>query len=413
MIVRGMKIRKVFATNSKPTIEIDIRTKAGTVSSSVPMGTSTGKHEAVYLPVEDAIQKFAMVSRYFRTNEFHSMEDVDVTLHKIDVTSNFSYIGGNVSIGVSSAFLKAFALEADLEVFEYVYNMAMKKRERNGLEKEKPKMPMPLCNVIGGSHTRNKLGQPNIQEFLLMPVHQKSFSDSITRMSKAYIETGERLENEDEGFMYSKNIESAWATKLGIGKVLEILTRVAGNELFKIGMDVAASNLWDGSRYVYTRRDIRGDIVQEKLIRTEQLNFVDDLARRYPIAYIEDPFEEDDYVSHATLNNALSARNVMVCGDDLYATNIGRLQVGIEHKSTSAVIVKPNQIGTISDAMKFVELAKKNGMKTVMSHRSGETEDVLICHLATGLGCDYVKFGISGERTAKLNEMIRIEEDMM
>jgi enolase len=143
------------------------------------------------------------------------------------------------------------------------------------------------------------------------------------------------------------------------------------------------------------------------------LNFVTDLAKRFPIVYVEDPFEEDDFVSHSTLTHRLSDRNILVCGDDLYATNPYRLQKGIEYKSTNAVIVKPNQAGTITDTFKFVEEAKKNGLKTVVSHRSGETEDTLICHLAVGLACDYVKLGISGERTTKINEMIRIEEAMV
>jgi len=417
MIVRGMSIRKIFATNGKPTIEIHLQTPSGEVSAAVPVGTSTGKHEAMYLPIDDAVRKFAMASRHFRTNDFHSIEDVDIALHSMDVTSNFSEIGANVALGISSAFLKAFAQEKNVEVFEYLYNEIMQKRKREGEEVPgRIKMPMPLCNMIGGHHGKSdkmKTTQSAIQEFLLFPVHQRSFADSVAKMSEAYRVIGEQLANEDGDFVYAKNIESAWSTKLQTEEILQILTRVAGENLFSIGMDVAASSMWDGRNYIYVRKDQSGDVIEEKLLRIDQLNMIEDLIRRFPaIKYIEDPFEEDDFISHGTLNQRLAAlkKEVMICGDDLYATNPERLEVGIGNKSTNAVIVKPNQIGTITDAIKFAEAARKAGQKVVMSHRSGETEDTLIAHLAVGLGCDYVKFGISGERAAKLNEMIRIEE---
>ncbi len=413
MIARNLKIRKVFATNSIPTLEVELTTKDGTVKSAVPMGTSTGKHEAVSLPVDDAIRKFSMVGRYFRTNSFTDMEDVDATLHSIDDTDNFRNIGGNLALAVSSVFLKAFAMDADLEVFEYVYNIYKKVIQKHDGKLGKPDMPMPICNMIGGWHGKSASAQSNIQEFLLLPVHQKSFSSSMNRMMESYMIIGKQLANEDENFMYGKNLESAWTTQLSIDEILDILSRVAGKNLFKIGLDVAASDIWDGRHYVYNRRNGVGNIVQEKLIRTEQLNFIEDLSMRYPIEYIEDPFEQGDYVSHAILLQHTTKNNLMICGDDLYATNVGRLQVGIENKSTNAVIVKPNQVGTITDTMKFVELAKKNGMKTIMSHRSGETDDNLISHLAVGMDCDYVKFGTSGERVVKINELLRIEEKMI
>ena len=418
MIVREMSIRKIFATNAKPTIEIKMQTPNGEVRAAVPIGTSTGKHEAMCLPVDDAIRKFAMVSRHFRTNDFHSMEDVDIALHTIDVTSNFSYIGANVALGISSAFLKAFAQEKNVEVFEYLYNEIMQKRKREGEEvPDRMKMPMPLCNMVGGHHGKvgktKHVQQSAIQEFLLFPVHQRSFADSVAKMTDAYNVIGDQLSNEDDEFVYAKNMESAWSTKLQTEEILQILSRVAGQNLFSIGMDVAASSMWDGRNYIYRRKDQSGDIVEEKLLRVDQLNMIEDLVRRFPaIKYIEDPFEEDDFISHGTLNQRLDVmkKKVMICGDDLYATNPERLEVGISNKSTNAVIVKPNQIGTITDTIKFAEAARKARQKVVLSHRSGETEDTLISHIAVGLGCDYVKFGISGERAAKLNEIIRIEE---
>jgi len=287
--------------------------------------------------------------------------------------------------------LKVYQLsfEAGMDVFEHVYEQT---------KQSKPNMPMPLCNMVGGWH-----GQSDIQEFLFLPVHQKSFANSAALLSGAYHKIKEELKKEDTSFAYGKNVESAWVTALNHETVLRVLTKVANEKLLKMGLDVAASHMWNGNVYIYRHN---------KLTRTEQLNFIEDLAKRFPITYIEDPFEEDDFVSHATLTHRIGSR-VMVCGDDLYATNLQRLREGIEHKATNAVLVKPNQVGTITDTIKFVQQTKKNGMKTVVSHRSGETEDTLICHLAVGLSCDYIKLGIAGERTTKINEMIRIEEEMV
>jgi enolase len=170
--------------------------------------------------------------------------------------------------------------------------------------------------------------------------------------------------------------------------------------MLRIGLDFAASQLWDGKSYSYPSG--------ERLGKSQQLSYVEDLVRRYPIAYVEDPFHEDDFVSFSVLTHRISPK--LVCGDDLFSTNLGRLRKGIEHKAANAILLKPNQIGTITDVMRVAEEAKKAGMVRVFSHRSGETEDVLICHLAVGLGCECVKFGIGGERVVKLNEMLRIEE---
>jgi enolase len=390
MLVRKLGIRKIFATNSVPTIEVELSTKKGTVRSSVPIGTSVGTNEAEVLPADEAIRKFALISRYFRTESFDSQEDVDVTLRSIDKSPKFRNIGGNLALAISSAFLKAFAKQENMGLFEYVYKETKQK---------KPNMPIPMSNMVGGWH-----GQSDIQEFILIPVHQKKFSTSAALLSECYHKIAKDLKKEDTSFSYGKNLESAWTSSLNHETILRILADIANSNLMKMGLDVAASSMWNGERYIYK---------QAKFIRTEQLNFMEDLTKRFPICYIEDPFEEEDFVSHATLTHRLSNKNVMVCGDDLYTTNLYRLKKGIENKSTNAVIVKPNQVGTITDTIRFVEEARKNNIKTVMSHRSGETEDTLICHLAVGLGCDYIKLGISGERTAKINEMIRIEGNMV
>jgi enolase len=295
-----------------------------------------------------------------------------------------------LALALSSAFLKAFALNEGLEVFEYLA----------AITKSELKMPKPVCNVAGGW----KESRSDIQEFLLLPVHQTSFLDSISKISSAYLELGKLLKEADPTFAYGRNWESGWVTSLSFLEILNFLKKIANENLLRIGLDLAASQLWDGRQYYVYRYS------NKILSKIEQLKLIQDLAREYPISYIEDPFHEDDFVSFATLTSMLP--NKLIVGDDLYATNLKRLKDGIELKASNAMIVKPSQVGTISDVMRVVKLAKENRIVTIMSHRSGETEDAMIAHLAVGLGCDYVKFGISGERITKLNETIRIEEKL-
>ncbi|MEM5829605.1 MAG: hypothetical protein QW040_02805 [Candidatus Aenigmatarchaeota archaeon] len=388
MIARRLEMRQIFATNSKKTIEIEIETEKGKVRASVPIGTSRGKHEVIYLPVEEVIDKFNLIRKSFVNEEFKNQEDVDELLRTIDKTPEFKEIGGNLALAISSAFLKAFALNEGLEVFEYLAT----------LTKTELKMPKPVCNVVGGW----KENRSDIQEFLLLPVHQNSFFESISKISQAYLDLGKALKLADPTFAYGRNWESGWITSLNFIELLNILKKIANENLLRIGIDVAASQLWDGKEYYIYRYS------NKILSKIEQLKLMQDLAREYPISYIEDPFMEEDFVSFAVLTSMLP--NKLIVADDLFATNLKRLKDGLELKASNAMIVKPSQAGTISDVMKVVELAKENKIVTIFSHRSGETEDVLIAHLAVGLGCDYVKFGISGERVIKLNEMIRIEE---
>lgn len=391
MLVRNLSIREIFATNSEKTIEVELETDKTCVRSSVPVGTSRGRHEVQYLPTDAAIRRFAILRHNFRTQRFDSVAEVDSFLHTIDKSTGFSEIGGNLALAVSSAFLKAFAAEAEIELFEYVASIRPKAKEL------KLAMPKPICNVVGNWDSRG------IQEFLLLPVHQESFTNSIEKMAESYKKIGEELKQADASFAYGKNIESAWVTNLSTNKILKILKAVADESMMKIGIDVAASQLWDGKVYVY------GD---ERMARPEQTAFITNLTEIYPIAYVEDPFHEDDFIGFSVLTQRLAGKGKLVCGDDLFVTNLLRLREGIINKSANAAIVKPNQIGTITDTMNFVAEAQKNKWKTVMSHRSGETDDTLICHLAVGLGCDYAKFGISGDRTSKINEMLRIEEKL-
>ncbi|HDJ96760.1 MAG TPA: enolase [Candidatus Aenigmarchaeota archaeon] len=375
MKVSKLRMRKVLNSKSLPTIEVETEVKNKLIRTAVPSGTSVGKYEVKTLSVERALRIFPTIRRRFEKKEFSSIEEVDSLLKELDGTKNFSRIGGNVALAISSVFLKAFTIKEGLEVFEYLGGK---------------KLPRPLCNVAGGWGKENE-----IQEFLLYPQKQRRYSSSIFRIAKAYVELGKLLKKYDKTFKFGKNYESAWVASLPTEKLLSLIKKVSNGLV--IGLDVAANDRWDGRKYL-------------KRSKEQHFKFLSALVKRFDIAYVEDPFHEDDFDSFAEFLS--KHRKILVCGDDLLATNPKRLEVALKKKSVNAVIVKPNQIGTITDTIEFVKKAKKNNVKTVMSHRSGTTDDTLFAHLAVGLECDFAKFGVSGERIVKLNELIRIEEKL-
>jgi enolase len=386
MRVVSINVRKVLATNSLPTVEIELATEKGIVRSSSPMGTSTGKYESYQMPADEAIRKFHVIRRVFTSSEFENLRSVDKVLRELDQTSYFREIGANLAITISSTFLKAFALERDLEVWKYV-------AKEYGTT---PGIPAPLCNVVGGWK-----GQSEFQEFLFLPVHQTSFADSVFKIAQAYHRLGDMLKEIDPNFNYSKNLESAWVTSLGYKEILSAMKKIADEYMLKMGLDVAASQIYSEGHYHY--RGVR-------MNSHEQFSFLEGIVNKFPIFYIEDPFQEDDWLSFSTAVSRWQPR--IVCGDDFYATRIHRLLSGIDRKAANGAIVKPNQIGTVTDTVEFVKEAQKHGLVTVISHRSGETDENILSHLAVGLGCEFAKFGISGERVCKLNEIIRIEESL-
>jgi len=391
MIVTSIKPRKIFASNTKFTLEVEMNTDVGKVVASVPIGTSRGTYEALYLPIQKAIEKVKEIRRFFVNEVFKDIIDVDRTLRLIDKTDNFSNIGGNVSLAFSYAFLKAFSIEEGKMVYEYISEIA----------KTKPNIPKPISNVIGGGEHG---GSTEIQEFHILPMHQESFLESITKIAKIYRDLGLRLKKKDPFFSFSRNLESAWTTRLNHEKILSILSEFT-DENYRIGLDVAANHMWDRKKEKYVYKSIGMELNTQ-----QQIEFIMNMAKMYPVSFIEDPFHENDFISFGALTSILPGK--IICGDDLYVTNVKRLKQGIDIKSTNAVLVKPNQIGTIMDTIEFVKLAKKNGMMCVLSHRSAETEDVIMSHIAVGLGCDFIKLGIAGERAIKINEVIRIEESI-
>ena len=386
MKVESIEIRKVLLTNGKFGLEVEIN---GKYKGIAPIGTSRGKHEAKILELERAINKFHIIKRHFKNQKFEDINDVDDTLKIIDGTEDFSFIGSNISLAISYAFLNFFAREEGLEPYQYLAD----------LFKTKPTIPKPVCNMAGGWK-----GQTNFQEFLVLPREQESIVETLQSVSNIYYKLADELRKKDPTFSFARNLESGWITKLDEETILEILDNIAKEQDMLIGIDVAASNIWKEDEKIYSYSN-------KKLSKIEQLEYIQELAKKFRIHYIEDPFEQEDFISHSILTKKLTGK--LIVGDDLYTTNIKRLKYGIEMKATNACIVKPNQIGTVSDAARFLLEAKKHNMKTIVSHRSVETDDAIIAHIAVGLASDYVKFGFAGERIVKLNELIRLEEKLL
>lgn len=320
---------------------------------------------------------------------------IDNILREIDNTNNFSKIGGNTAIAVSLAVAKAAANASGVALFKY-------------LSKSAVTVPFPLGNIIGGgAHAGGRT--PDIQEFLVLPVGAKNVRDAIHANALVHKKTGELIQKSDPQFSNGKGDEGAWAPNIKSETALEILSKAidqVGLETginIKIGLDVAASRLWMKNYYHYSRE-------KRNFTIEEQLEFIQSLIKRYSIYYVEDPIEEEDFINFSKLTKTVGSKT-LICGDDLFATNIERLKEGIKNKSTNAILIKPNQIGTLTETIQAIEFAKKNKIMPIVSHRSGETTDESIAHIAVAFNCPIIKTGVvGGERIAKLNELIRIEE---
>jgi len=390
MIVRDIRIREIFSHNLKETIEIEVEISKGRVRASVPIGTSKGSYEVEFLPTKKVIENFLELKDKFKMKEFKTFEEVDNVLLEYDNSERLTKIGGNLALGISLAMLKAFALHEDLEVYEFVSDFFG----------EKSRIPKPVCNVVGGG---KHFGGSDFQEFLLIG-KSLEFREEIRKIISAYFKIAEMLKKEDPSFNFGRNLESAWITNLGTTKILEILKNFS--EDLYLGIDVAATSFYDFRKNTY-------NLEKEglELNRVEYLAYLYDLVKDFGIFYIEDPFYEEDFVSFSTLLSHFPQK--LIVGDDLTATNLERLKKATEIKAINAIIIKPNQTGLVSRVAKVVKFAKKNDIKLVFSHRSGETEDSVISHLAVGFGADYLKAGIAGERTVKINEVLRIEEKLL
>ncbi len=315
----------------------------------------------------------------------------DALLREIDGTPYFSSIGANVAVALSLACAKAAASSLDLEVFRYLGGAFASET------------PLPLGNIIGGgAHAPNAT---SIQEFLVVATGASGATEAV--FVNAAVHKAVKKILQAQGKLSGKGDEGAWAPAITDAEAFEILGEAIGaisdemNVEIRMGIDMAATELWDGEHYRYR------DAVRN---RDDQIAYAADLVDRYNLVYVEDPFFEEDFEAFASLTEEVGDR-CLVCGDDLFVTNVERIIQGIETGAANCVLIKPNQIGTLTDTFEAVRLADENGLETVMSHRSGETTDATIAHLGTAFGCIFLKTGVvGGERIAKLNELIRIEE---
>lgn len=401
--------REILDSRGNPTIEVEVKTTSGHKGrAAVPSGASTGAHEAYELRDGD-INRFlgkGVMKAVDHVREIIAPEVVglnvfeqvyiDKILREIDGTENKSKLGANAILGVSLACAQAAALDAGLPLYRYVGGS------------QACRLPVPLMNVLnGGAHANNGL---DIQEFMIVPTVKNSFAESLRAGSEIF-HTLKKILNK-KGLSTGVGDEGGFAPVLKSNEeALELLMQAileagyeAGQDVF-LALDVAATEMFqpDG-KYTWEKQKISGHDLQ---------NIYKKWAEKYPLVSIEDGFAEDDWDSWTQATAELGS-HVQLVGDDLFVTNPKRLRQGLERKSANALLVKVNQIGTLTETFEAVNLAQRNKMKTIMSHRSGETEDVIIADLAVALNCHQIKTGslCRGERTAKYNQLLRIEEDL-
>ncbi|MGC8662631.1 MAG: phosphopyruvate hydratase [Candidatus Micrarchaeia archaeon] len=396
-IIRNILLRKIYDSRGKPTVEAKVITKDGKISVAMaPSGTSTSEYEVVAFPldnVELGIKNFNEKKNKFFGINVGDQEEIDTLLHEVDGTSNFSKIGGNIATAVSIAAARSAAEHEKLELYHYIY-------EKFAKSFAKESIPRLLGNIIGGGvHSKSKM---NIQEILISP-------NSGSLEKDASISINLRAELSKKLGIFCSNIEGAIVTSYNDVKNLELVKNIV--EEYKkrehieidIGIDMAASEYYSKreSKYYFSKPMDKGHYIK----------FVINLVEKFELKYLEDPLEASDFEGFGELNKNMS--NVLVVGDDLYATSKNRLLKGIETKSSNGILIKINQVGTITDTLDTIKLARHNEIECVISHRSGETGDTFISHLAVAVGAKFIKCGIMGwERIAKINELLRIQETL-
>jgi len=399
MQVTDIRAKKIRNSRGEWTIEVLVRAGKHFGVGKAPSGASKGEHEAPAFPrgVDYSVRLVNSKIRKLLTGiKFEKFADLKNIESKLKAVKN---LGGNPIIALEFALLNCLAKEKDKPLWK-VLNARAKK------------MPMPLANVVGGGAHTKKKGALDVQEILLLP-QVKKFEKAVKVNKEIYQEIAKKLKKVDKKFKREKTDEHAWITYLSEPHAFEAVKEVVDAYCKKkkvkvrLGVDFAASWLWKEKRYVWHKLDtgiFALGVEQEK-------DLVQALAERFDFYYLEDPLLENDFEGFAELRKKLPGR--LIVGDDLTVTNPQRIKKAIKMKAINAVIIKPNQIGSLIKTKEAIDLAKKAGLVVVMSHRSGETDDATIAHLAFAWGADIVKFGVAGkERLAKLKELIKIEKNI-
>ncbi|PSP61383.1 phosphopyruvate hydratase [Halobacteriales archaeon QH_8_67_36] len=397
-LITDIRLRRVLDSRGNATVEADVLTESGGFGrGKAPSGASTGEYEALELPAQEAIASAREDALPRLVGEVHAgnQRDVDNALRAADGTDDFSSIGANSAVAISMAAAAAGADVLGAPLYQHL-----------GGTFRGNEFPTPLGNIIGGGE--HAADATNIQEFLSAPVGAPSVEEAVFANAAVHQEVHDILADRD--LPAGKGDEGAWAPSISDDEAFEIMAEavesVADDVGFAIrfGLDVAAAEMYD--------EDEDGYVYDDGVKSTdEQIDYIAEKVAEYDLVYVEDPLDENDYEGHTELTDRVGDRT-LVCGDDLFVTNVERLQTGIQQGAGNSILIKPNQIGTLSDAVDAIELATENGYESVVSHRSGETEDTTIAHLAVATGAAFIKAGaVGGERTAKLNELIRIEDN--
>jgi enolase 1/2/3 len=409
--IASIHARQILDSRGNPTVEVDILTENEHLGrAAVPSGASTGIHEACELRDENkklyggkgvlkAVKNVnTVITDALLGWDVADQTGIDSALIALDGTANKSKLGANAILAVSLAVAKAAALEANLPLYRYIGGTNAKT------------LPMPMMNILnGGAHADNKI---DFQEFMIMPIGATSFSqglqwgvDIFHALKGVLKKKGFSTNVGDEGG-FAPNIQSNEEAIETVLTAIQAAGYKAGTQI-AIAMDAANSELWDGKEKKYVFHKSSG----KKLSSDQLVKFWESWAKQYPIISIEDGMAEDDWAGWKNLTDTIGSK-VQLVGDDLFVTNVDRLQKGIDTKTANALLVKVNQIGTLTETINAVSLAQNNGYNTIMSHRSGETEDVTIADLAVALNCGQIKTGSASrtDRVAKYNQLIRIEE---
>jgi len=403
--VRG---RQIVDSRGNPTIEVDVVTRGGFGRAAAPAGASKGKYEA--LELRDGEREFHgrgvgkavwnvnnIIAPALRGMDSRRQRDIDYKMIELDGTRNKSRLGANAIIATSLAVAKAAASTYGMWLYEYLGGLNAKV------------MPVPLMNFInGGVHAGNKL---DIQEFMILPLNADTFCDALRIAIEVYHELKQYLKEKYGLQAINIGDEGGFAppmtnTREALNALIGAIKRAGygpGSDV-ALALDVAASQLYSYKTKTYS-------IDGKSFTAEELMDYFMELINEYPIVSIEDPFMEDDFQSFAKLLGKVKGK-ILIVGDDLFVTNIDRLRKGIEYRSCNAILVKVNQIGTLTEAIEVINEAHDVGYRAIISHRSGETEDTTIAHLAVAFNTGLIKTGAParGERTAKYNELLRIEE---
>lgn len=412
-VILDILARQILDSRGNPTIEVEVQTENGIIGrAAVPSGASTGKHEAVELRDGDPSEYMGkgVLKACHNVNEVIADEligadvfdqiDIDQTMIDLDGTDNKAKLGANAILGVSLAVAKAAALELEQPLYRYIGGVSART------------LPVPLMNILnGGKHADNSI---DFQEFMIMPVGADTFSEGLRwgteifhNLKKVLHDKGHSTNVGDEGG-FAPNLKSNVEAIETVLQAIEKSGFRPGEDIM-IAMDAAASEFYNAQEKVYHLHFSTG----EKLTSEEMVAYWTNWCNKYPILSIEDGLDEDDWSGWKALNASIGNR-VQLVGDDLFVTNVKRLQKGIDEKCANSILIKVNQIGTLTETINAVNLATRNKFTSIMSHRSGETEDTTIADLAVALNTGQIKTGSASrsDRVAKYNQLLRIEEEL-